>query len=681
MSKIKNFFNRIFPNKRKLIQLYAALLYNAQLSGFISGNIYTGPLKHLCVPGMNCYSCPGAVGACPLGSLQNELAASKTKAPTYVLGIILLYCILFGRWICGWLCPGGLLQELLYKIKTPKLRKNRVTRILSYFKYVLLVVLVICVPLMFGLASNKTVPAFCKYVCPIGTFEGAVFLLGNSANVSFFDMLGPLFTWKFCLLIGFIVGSIFIYRFFCRFFCPLGAIYGLFNKLSIIGIKVDKSKCNNCGACVSKCKMDVKQVGDHECIQCGECIDVCNQCAIKWKLVGDKLKEEAKGSNESVTEASNENAEALSEEAFSEQEAQIDLIETNEATDNNEQKRIKPKKKLNKRSLYQIIVGSAMLIFLVLVVVFTNINWSKHINVNEKVGDFKLELYEGLNEKESFNIKVDNHLTIIYFYDEFDTNSFTELAKINERLAGAKYDMIAVSSYAKKDENEAKLKEANISNILLGYDDKNSNKLSLFNKEETYPYYVWISSDNVLNYSSNSFFSETEIEKIELSLAGTIIGNKEGNYCFTKDLTEFNPATLDDIGTFNLENNHGKITILNFWYTECGPCVTEIPEFNKVVTKYSNDVELVLVHAGSMYQDYIKNGKLANLLHTDDKFKNLNARFVYDDVDDSYYYSLGGRGSFPMSIIVDENGYVIKNVQGPMTEAELEAVIVEALNK
>ena len=126
MSKIKEFFSKIKPSKRKIIQLYAALLYNAHMKGFITGEIYTGDAKSICLPGLNCYACPGAVGACPLGSIQNALAESKTKLPTYVFGIILLYCIILGRTICGFLCPVGLLQELLYKIKTPKVRKNGV---------------------------------------------------------------------------------------------------------------------------------------------------------------------------------------------------------------------------------------------------------------------------------------------------------------------------------------------------------------------------------------------------------------------------------------------------------------------------------------------------------------------------------------------------------------------------
>ena len=79
-----------------------------------------------------------------------------------------------------------------------------------------------------------------------------------------------------------------VYRPFCKYLCPLGAIYGLFNKLSILGVKVDKNACNHCNACINVCKMDVKEVGDHECIQCGECRNVCKLNAISWKTL-DKI--------------------------------------------------------------------------------------------------------------------------------------------------------------------------------------------------------------------------------------------------------------------------------------------------------------------------------------------------------------------------------------------------------
>ena len=284
-----SWWSRHKPTKRRIIQLYAALLTNANLKGFFTGGIYKGAGKYACVPGLNCYSCPAAAGACPLGALQNALAQSGTRTPYYIFGIVILFGLLLGRTICGFLCPFGLGQELLYKIKTPKLKKSRYTRILSYFKYVLLAALVIAIPLIYGLMGKDggPVPAFCKYVCPAGTFGGAVGLLINPNNEQLFAMLGPLFTWKFCVLIAVCVLSVFIFRFFCRFLCPLGAIYGFFNKIALLGVKLDKNKCTDCGLCVSHCKMDIRHVGDHECINCGECIGVCPAKAISWK--GSKL--------------------------------------------------------------------------------------------------------------------------------------------------------------------------------------------------------------------------------------------------------------------------------------------------------------------------------------------------------------------------------------------------------
>ncbi len=279
--KIKDWFVRHKPSKRRIIQVYAALLCNANVKGFVSGKIYGGPTKYACTPGLNCYSCPGATAACPLGALQNALASSGTTTPYYILGIIALFGLIFARTICGFLCPVGLGQELLYKIKTPKMKKNRVSRVFSYLKYVLLFALVIIIPIM--LQS----PTFCKYICPAGTFGGGIGLLANPNNADFFDMLSGLFTWKFALLVGIIVLCVFCYRFFCRFLCPLGAIYGFFNKFALLGVKLDKSKCTDCGLCVSHCKMDIKHVGDHECINCGECIAVCPTQAISWK--GSKI--------------------------------------------------------------------------------------------------------------------------------------------------------------------------------------------------------------------------------------------------------------------------------------------------------------------------------------------------------------------------------------------------------
>ena len=271
------------PSKRKLIQLYSALLYNAHLRGFIDGEIYQGKAKAVCVPGFNCYSCPGAVGACPLGSIQNALAYSGHRAGWYVLGIIMIFGLTLGRTICGWLCPLGLIQELLHKIPTPKIKKSRITRALSYLKYVILAVFVVAIPMWYGIKHDLAVPGFCKYICPAGTFEGAIGLLSNPGNAGYFSMLKILFTRKFVIMLIIGLACIFCYRSFCRFICPLGAIYGLFNKLALVSVKVDENRCNSCGACVRNCQMDVRHVGDHECIHCARCISSCSQNALSFK--------------------------------------------------------------------------------------------------------------------------------------------------------------------------------------------------------------------------------------------------------------------------------------------------------------------------------------------------------------------------------------------------------------
>ncbi len=281
MAKMKEWWLAHRPTKRRLIQVYAALLYNAHVKGFIEGEIYTGPLKNVCVPGFNCYSCPGAIGACPLGALQNALASSANRAPAYVLGILLLFGLTLGRTICGWLCPLGLLQELVYKVPTPKVRKKRFTRVLSWLKYVILAVFVVFLPLAYSL-QKYPVPAFCKYICPAGTLEGAVGLLSNPVNADKFSMLGILFTRKFVILVLIVLACVFVYRAFCRFLCPLGAIYGLFCRLALVGVQVDMTKCTDCGRCVAQCRMDIRHVGDHECIHCGECVPVCPTRAISW---------------------------------------------------------------------------------------------------------------------------------------------------------------------------------------------------------------------------------------------------------------------------------------------------------------------------------------------------------------------------------------------------------------
>ncbi|WP_459253863.1 4Fe-4S binding protein [Haloimpatiens myeolchijeotgali] len=268
--------------KRKIVQFTAAVLTNANLKGFIQGKIYKGNTKRICIPGLNCYSCPGALGSCPIGSLQSVIGGKNYKFSYYILGFLIFFGALFGRFICGWLCPFGLVQDLLYKISLPKVKISKRLQILKYLKYVILLVFVIILPMFWVNSVGMGDPAFCKYICPAGTLEGGIplVIMNKALRVS----LGFLFKWKVTILIINCILSIIIFRPFCRFICPLGAIYSLFNPISIYSYKVDSEKCTNCKICSSKCKLDIevyKKPNSLECIRCGECIKACPQNAIK----------------------------------------------------------------------------------------------------------------------------------------------------------------------------------------------------------------------------------------------------------------------------------------------------------------------------------------------------------------------------------------------------------------
>lgn len=269
--------------KRRIVQVLAAVLYNANVGGFLKGEIYRGNSKKFCVPGLNCYSCPGAIAACPLGALQASLNSLPTAIPLYMLGILLIFGALLGRAICAFLCPFGLIQELLHKIPSKKLKKSAWTRRLTVIKYVVLAVMVIALPLYFLMRNGVVTPAFCKWLCPAGTLEGGVPLMATNEGLR--SQIGWLFSWKALVTLAVVVGSVFIFRPFCRFICPLGAIYSLFNRTAVFGVRLDKERCTRCGACARSCKMDVRIVNDRECLRCGECVSRCPTGAIQaWPI-------------------------------------------------------------------------------------------------------------------------------------------------------------------------------------------------------------------------------------------------------------------------------------------------------------------------------------------------------------------------------------------------------------
>ena len=264
--------------KRKLLQFIAFGCSNAHLLNFKGGKLYTGKWKQFCNPGLNCYSCPAAGFACPIGALQAVTGSRQFSFSFYVTGLLLAFGVLLGRAVCGWLCPFGLLQELIHKIPSPK---RKLKRGFLYVKYIVLLVFVLILPVAVTDYMGMGKPAFCQYICPAGTLEGGLALL--LAHESLRKAVGSLFSLKMTILVLTLIGCVFFYRFFCRTLCPLGAIYGLFNKISILHLEVDSHKCVGCGKCKNVCGMEVDPVqtpNAAECIRCGACVDVCPTGAV-----------------------------------------------------------------------------------------------------------------------------------------------------------------------------------------------------------------------------------------------------------------------------------------------------------------------------------------------------------------------------------------------------------------
>ena len=586
MAKVKNFFKKVglwfknhAPSKRRLIQLYAALLVNANLKGYITGKIYTGNLKNLCSPGLNCYSCPGASFACPLGALQDSMAQTNDRAAFYIIGILALFGLTLARTICGFLCPVGLGQELLYKIKTPKLKKSRYTRVLSFFKYVLLAVMVIAIPLIY-----HGIPAFCKYVCPAGTFEGAGGLLANSNNAGFFAMLGNLFTWKFCLLVFFIVGSIFVYRFFCRFFCPLGAIYGFFNKWALIGVKLDEDKCVDCGMCIQTCKMDIKHVGDHECINCGECVSVCPTQAISWK--GSKIF--VKG------------AQLSSPAPVAATTAPLAAVLEN---------------------------GSA-------------------------------GSQPSVEEEDTAPIKV--------FPEEGADLPASELVEHSKTSAAAVLDSVTVEPRPEATAENASPEASAPAKSKRRFRGDRSFWLRLS---------AWAAAVVVL-IAALVYYNFIDVQ------SGGIV-YKVGDRCPDITLKTYKSAgTCDGEGNLTYEEfstmeSRGTVTVINFWYTTCDPCVAELPYFEKVRAEFGDQIIMVAVHSATAMPKGGAEGVQSFI--NGNGWNDYGIVFAQDTEEIACYNMLGGSGAYPTTVIIDKNGHISYFMDGPVEEDELRNEIAKLL--
>jgi ferredoxin-type protein NapH len=222
-------------------------------------------LHNVCGPVFHCYACPLSTFACPIGVLANFSAIHVI--PLLAIGTLVAMGAAVGSFVCGWACPFGFLQDILARIPTPRFalpRWSGVTR------YAVLAGLVIAIPFVYG----ESHPLFICRVCPAGALEGAYVGMAQAA-IAKQAVVWPSIA-KTVIFLVILSAMLFANRPWCGLFCPLGAIYGLFNRVSALYVKVDADGCIKCGACIRKCRYSIiplEQSRDTRCIRCLECTD------------------------------------------------------------------------------------------------------------------------------------------------------------------------------------------------------------------------------------------------------------------------------------------------------------------------------------------------------------------------------------------------------------------------
>ena len=255
--------------------------------------------RWVCTPVMNCHGCQFSHFSCPIGVLLHYPGQFLT-IPFLIIGTVLVLGGLFGRFLCGWICPMGLLQDLLYKIPTPKFR---IPGWMGYGKYAALIGLVILVPWFAatGYASSWT---YCQTFCPTAGLQVTIPTIyqgdyklkleptpitNNVISIPTVDRKNsdtqqwqpnwPA-TIKIYLTLAFLVLFVFSSRIFCKTFCPIGAMMAVFNYFSLGKVKLPP-KCIRCNRCSNECPTDCQPMtriaANIPPSRCGECV-LCNKC-------------------------------------------------------------------------------------------------------------------------------------------------------------------------------------------------------------------------------------------------------------------------------------------------------------------------------------------------------------------------------------------------------------------
>jgi NAD-dependent dihydropyrimidine dehydrogenase PreA subunit len=220
----------------------------------------------------------------PMESVSKIFKASVGIYPDVAEKILafVFFCalaVIGNKVICGWGCPFGALQELLFE--TPlggavkRFRKKKLP--FKVTNLVRLVLFVLFIAVMYGIVGNKKGLVVYHYVNAFNLFDFDFTLISVVTAILAFLLLSP-----------------FVYRSFCQFICPFGFVSWILERVSLTKVRIDRSKCTECMACVQACPLEAMKgrMADAnlpaDCFSCARCLRTCEYDALEYKGVWEK---------------------------------------------------------------------------------------------------------------------------------------------------------------------------------------------------------------------------------------------------------------------------------------------------------------------------------------------------------------------------------------------------------
>ena len=338
---------------------------------------------------------------------------------------------------------------------------------------------------------------------------------------------------------------------------------------------------------------------------------------------------------------------------------------------------------MKKNILIKASISLAMIIVLVLVILYACV-WSVDTTlfVGDTINSLNLNMYDDAHCQTDIYEENDK-IKVLYFYDEVKSDDIEKLVTINTKIEehNESIDIYLISSYKHKDENKeaiCKIPSLDTSKFIFTYDDVESKSLLTFKSQIEYPLLIWTDLENTIQYSSE-IVSTNQYVYINATYNNISIGANVGSLCFERDIetVKIENGTLVADSTFNVLND-SKVKIINFWGYWCTPCKGELIALNDVIKKYGDKVEFIAIHQGTTF---LTDDDIEEAYDFINRHPEMVYTWAHDDQNDSYYQMLGGRDSYPMSVIVDGDGIVRFTRQGALQEEELDNLLAELTSK